>query len=79
MKPTDPIKKISPTFSIIFKALTLDKDEKIDLALLKIIEIYKNNKFIKIKNEKYKFPYVKIKETKNGQNEKIRKTSVGKE
>ena len=57
----------------IIKALTLDKDEKIDLALLKIIEIYKNNKFIKIKNETYKFPYVKIKETKNGQNEKIRK------
>ena len=56
----------------IIKAITLDKDEKIDLALLKIIEIYQNNKFIKI-DKKNKFPYAKIKIPENGQNEKTRK------
>ena len=43
----------------IIKALTLEKNEKIDLALLKIIEIYKGNKFIKI-NENKKFDFIKI-------------------
>ena len=56
----------------IIKALTIDKDEKLDLALLKIVEIYKNKKFIKI-NQKNIFPYAKIKTPENNQNEKIRK------
>ena len=54
----------------IIKALTLDKDEKIDLALLQIISVYKNNKFINIKNiSNKKFPYAKIKIPENSQNE----------
>ena len=54
----------------IIKALTLDKDEKIDLALLQIISVYKNNKFINIKNlTNKKFPYAKIKIPENSQNE----------
>ena len=53
----------------IIKTLTLDKDEKLDLALLQIIEVYKNNKFIKINFSNKKFPYVKIKKPINSQNE----------
>ena len=54
----------------IIKALTLDKDEKIDLALLQIISVYKNNKFINIKNlTNKKFPYAKIKIPKDSKNE----------
>ena len=54
----------------IIKALTLDKDEKLDLALLQIISIYENNKFINIKNlTNKKFPYAKIKIPENSQNE----------
>ena len=54
----------------IIKALTLDKDENIDLALLQIISIYKNNKFINIKNlTNKKFPYAKIKIPLNSKNE----------
>ena len=56
----------------IIKTITLDKDEKIDLALLKIVEIYQNNKFVKV-NPKNKFPYAKIKTPENGLNEKPRK------
>ena len=52
----------------IIKALTVDKDEKLDLALLKITEIYKNNELIKIKQTK-KFPYCEIKKPENGENE----------
>ena len=58
----------------IVKTLTLEKDEKLDLALLKIIEIYENeNKnFIKIeKNPEKKFVYAKIKPTIKEENEKI--------
>ena len=54
----------------IIKALTLDKDEKIDLALLQIISVFKNNKFINIKNlTNKKFPYAKIKIPLNSKNE----------
>ena len=54
----------------IIKALTLDKDEKIDLALLQIISVYKNKKFINIKNlTNKKFPYAKIKIPKDSKNE----------
>jgi hypothetical protein len=55
----------------IVKTLTLEKDNKIDLALLKIIEIYENGNFIKIsKFPEKKFIYSKIKELKE-ENEKI--------
>ena len=53
----------------IVKTLTLKKDEQLDLALLKIIEIYDNEKFIKIKKDK-KFIFSKIKLDSKG-NEKI--------
>ena len=46
----------------IVKALTLEKDDQLDLALLKIIEIYENGKFTKIENfPEKKFNYSKIK------------------
>ncbi len=46
----------------IVKALTLEKDDQLDLALLKIIEIYENGKFTKIENfPQKKFNYSKIK------------------
>ena len=46
----------------IIKAITLEKDEQLDLALLKIIEIYEDDKFIKIdKFPEKKFIYSKIK------------------
>ena len=55
----------------IVKTLTLEKDDQLDLALLKIIEIYQNDKFIKIENIKdKKFIYSKIKPNFN-ENEKI--------
>jgi len=59
----------------IIKAITIDKDEKIDLALLKISEVYQNKKFIKINENKgkknlYKFPYAKINKAENGLNPK---------
>jgi len=46
----------------IVKTLTLEKNNQIDLALLKINEIYENGKFIKIKEiPEKKFNYSKIK------------------
>lgn len=56
----------------IVKALTLEKDEHLDLALLKIIEIFQKEKFIKIeKIPEKKFFYSKIKSTSIEKNEKI--------
>ena len=55
----------------IIKALTLEKDDQLDLALLKIIEIYENEKFIKIQNiPEKKFIYSNIKSTPK-ENEKV--------
>ena len=56
----------------IVKAITLEKDERLDLALLKIIGTYEQGKYFDIKSDK-KFKYSKIKSTSNGENEKIRK------
>lgn len=56
----------------LVKTLTLEKDEKLDLALLKIIEIYENDNFIKIeKMPEKKFIYSKIKISSREENEKI--------
>ena len=45
----------------IVKTLTLEKDEQLDLALLKIIEIYENYKFVKVKKHLHKkFSFSKI-------------------
>ena len=56
----------------IVKTLTLEKDNQLDLALLKITEVYQNEKFIKIeKIPEKKFIYSKIKPTLNKKNEKI--------
>ena len=52
----------------IIKALTLEKDDQLDLALLKIIEIYENEKFTKIKNipeKKFKYSNIKLTIKKN--------------
>ena len=55
----------------IIKALTLEKDDQLDLALLKIIEIYENEKFIKIQNiPEKKFIYSNIKSIPK-ENEKV--------
>ena len=56
----------------IVKAITLEKDDRLDLALLKIIGTYEGGKYFDIKPEK-KFNYCNIKSTSNGENEKIRK------
>jgi hypothetical protein len=52
----------------IVKTITIEKNEQLDLALLKIIEIFKNGKFIK-KTPQKKFLYSKIKSS--NENEKI--------
>ena len=54
----------------IVKTLTLEKNEELDLALLKIIEIYENEKFVDIKNLDKKFPFSNIKYNSK-ENEKI--------
>ena len=45
----------------LVKTLTIIKDEKLDLAMLKIIEIFNNKKFIKINNSNIKFEFANIK------------------
>ena len=56
----------------LVKTLTIEKDEKLDLALLKIIEIYENEKYFKIeKIPEKKFLYSKIKVTPKKENEKV--------
>ena len=56
----------------LVKTLTIEKDEKLDLALLKIIEIYENERYFKIEEiPEKKFIYSKIKVTPKKENEKV--------